>query len=165
MNELTLTKHFKYRVSINSWFSEQNLADVFRGKIPGLLIKQTLPMCYRMAQSHTIEMSLKGMNLFLPGKTKTLMTLKGGKRMSIVVQFQLPVSYEQFQELNKVINPENLRPPGMLVHILARTESGLSATDVWEDEAVARQFYEGATKLVGIEFPPLTISEVMELLP
>lgn len=85
--------------------------------------------------------------------------------MSVVIQFQLPVSYEQFQELNKVVNPENLMPPGMLLHLISQTESGLSITDVWEDETTARPFYEGAAKAAGIQFPPLVISEVMELMP
>jgi hypothetical protein len=85
--------------------------------------------------------------------------------MSVVIQFQIPLSYEKFQEINKVINPENLLPPGVLLHLVARTEGGLSITDVWEDEAAAKPFYQGASEAFGIEFPALVISEVMELLP
>jgi hypothetical protein len=84
--------------------------------------------------------------------------------MSVVFQFQLPVSYEQFQELNKKVNPENLTPTGCLLHIVSRNESGLSLTDVWEDEAAANSFYQGAAEAGGMQFPQMSISEVMHLM-
>jgi hypothetical protein len=69
--------------------------------------------------------------------------------MEIIVE---TIARSLFQEINKVINPENLLPPGVLMHLVTRTEGGLSISDVWEDEAAAKPFNQGASEAFGIEF-------------
>lgn len=85
--------------------------------------------------------------------------------MAVMTQIQFPISYEQFQEANKKVNPSNLLPPGCLLHIVSRTEGGIAITNVWQDEVTARKFYAGATEASGVPIPPLTFTEVFETLP
>jgi hypothetical protein len=101
----------------------------------------------------------------LPGNSPTLTTLKGGTRMSVLVQFQLPVDYDQFQAIDKQINPENLLPTGCLVHVVSQNDGSITVTDVWEDEQEANKFYEGIVETTGMQMPPRVFTKVLELLP
>jgi quinol monooxygenase YgiN len=83
--------------------------------------------------------------------------------MSVIITFQLPVSYEQFQEMNKKLNPENLLPPGVISYVVSQSETGLTITDIWEDEANAPAFYE-AVAAAGFQLPPLVFSKVYKYL-
>lgn len=85
--------------------------------------------------------------------------------MAVMTQFPLPVSYEQFQAIDQQVNPEQLVPPGLLKHIVSRHEDGITITDVWQDEAAARTFYRAAAQTSGRPLPPLTFTEVFEILP
>jgi hypothetical protein len=88
--------------------------------------------------------------------------LRGGNPVSVITTIQFPVSYEEFQELNKKVNPENLIPPGCLSHVVFQSETGLACTDVWEDEAKGTAFYEGASTAAGMPFPAIVFSNVYD---
>jgi hypothetical protein len=91
-----------------------------------------------------------------------LHNLKGGNPVSVIVTFQLPVSYEQYQELNKKVNPENIAPPGCLSHVVYQSETGVTCTDVWEDEAKATAFFDGVSAVAGMPMPPMVYSKVYD---
>lgn len=84
--------------------------------------------------------------------------------MKVMIQSVMPIPYEQYRELDHKVNPERLKPPGLILHLVSRNETGTAITDVWEDEASARQFYEAAAARVGQPMPPLTLTEVFEIL-
>lgn len=85
--------------------------------------------------------------------------------MAVMTQIPLPVSYEQFQAIDRQINPERVVPPGRLKHIVSRHEGGVMITTVWQDEGAARTFYQAAAQKLSMPVPPVTFTEIFEILP
>jgi hypothetical protein len=84
--------------------------------------------------------------------------MKGGSYMSVVCQFTLPVSYEEFKAFDKSINPEQLVPEGVSLHVVSKQESGVTVTDIWESEEMAAAFYAGVTAASGMPMLPISYS-------
>jgi hypothetical protein len=82
--------------------------------------------------------------------------------MSVITQFQLPIGYEQFKAFDQSINPEQVAPPGLTLHIVSQQESGITVTDIWEDEVTAKAFYDGVAAVSGMQLPPISFSLVYE---
>lgn len=58
--------------------------------------------------------------------------------MSYVFVQDVPIQQEVYRELKAEIGEE--RPRGLVVHVVARTETGLRYLDVWESKEAWEQF-------------------------
>lgn len=82
--------------------------------------------------------------------------------MSVICQFTLPVSFEEFKAFDKSINPEQLIPEGISLHVVSKQEGGVTITDIWDNEERAAAFYAGVTEASGMPMPPVSYSLIYE---
>lgn len=84
--------------------------------------------------------------------------------MAVFNQFQLPISFAQYQEVNKKLNPDQKLPPGCLYHVVTEQSDSITITNVWENEAQADAFFKQAAEVSGIPMQQMDYKQVKELI-